>query len=512
MKTGKILDPIHGTIGITEIEKFVINQKIFGRLRKVKQNTLLNYVFPGANHTRFEHSIGVMHLSEEIFNKSNENVNITELKNEKYNIEKKYSTIHELIDDDFQSRVTLQELRLSALLHDIGHGPTSHKFDDFTITGNTLLSILKSEKSIFSDYTTYFENYIRKNKLIEKRIEHELVSCVFIIKIINDLKAYEYLTEDSIKIRENIDVKNIIKMIEPSFLPDHEIEYNNNILTNYFNSIISSFPFDADRMDYLFRDSFYSGVKYGFFDLSRILMSILPVKDGNQYTLGIKESGMGSIIRFIQSRNHLYNQVYFHKTNCATNTMLDFVFRHMKGQSVISGIKNYQDYESFYCDNSDEHFFKDTLKSILIENGCDICTDGCIENDVLDELINRNLWKRIYEERIIVNDTKNIDSHKFDENKIRQLRENLEKEGTYILENYSTNKGLKGFEKSKIVIISKKNGVVSNWKDFDDEFKFLNQTNLFIKRIYLRKTFNDAQEYKDIKDSVLDKLKNIINK
>ncbi|WP_299833995.1 HD domain-containing protein [uncultured Tenacibaculum sp.] len=509
MKTGKILDPIHGTIDITEIEKFIINQKLFGRLRKIKQNTLLNYVFPGANHTRFEHSIGVMHLAEEIYNKSNENVEITHLKNEKYSDKKEYKTIRELIrNDEFKGEVLLQELRLAALLHDIGHGPTSHKFDSFTIKGNELLEILKVEEK-FKDYIENFKTYIEE-KGREKRIEHELVSCIFIIDLIDELKKHEYLTKNSKKVRDKINVKNIIKMIEPSFLPDHEIEIGDEMLTDYFNSIISSFPFDADRMDYLYRDSFYSGVKYGFYDLSRILMSVLPVKNkDNRYTLGIKESGLGSIIRFIQSRNHLYSQVYFHKTNCATNTMLDFVFRKMKGKSVFGDINNYEAYKNFYLLNSDEYFFNTTLKSLLNKEGCNTCGEGCIENDVLDELMERKLWKRIYEEKIYVNDSNTIDNEKFDESNLKKIKKGLEKEGKCILEYYSKNKGLKGYKKSKIVIIKKEAEDPLTWDDLieeNDELKFLNQTNVLIKRIYLRKTFDNAREYEDIKKEIIEKL------
>jgi len=507
MKTGKILDPIHGTIGITEIEKFVINQKIFGRLRKVKQNTLLNYVFPGANHSRFEHSIGVMHLAEIIFDKSNENVSITELKNEKYVSTKNYFTIKELVNDEVQYKVLIQELRLAALLHDIGHGPTSHKFDDFTIEGKKLLDILESEKDIFSEHLSTFKKYIEKNELMDKRIEHELVSCVFIIKIIYELKKHKNLTNTSREICERINVNNIIKMIEPSFKNDHEIEYNENNLTDYFNSIISSFPFDADRMDYLYRDSFYSGVKYGSYDLSRILMSLLPVKYKDRYTLGIKMSGLDSVVRFIQSRNHLYNQVYYHKTNCSTNTMLDFVFRHLSNKSVLESVKTYKEYEEFYCKNSDEYFFAETLKGILEENGCEVCGEGCIENDVLDELLERKLWKRIYEERINVKKIEEIDSHKFDKENIDSIKREFEEKGVYILESYSITKGLKGHEKSKIVVIDKnKDNLISDWNTLNDEFEFLNQTNVFIKRIYLRKTFENAEEYSSHKEEILEKL------
>lgn len=514
MKTGKILDPIHGLIEITEIEEFIINQRIFGRLRKVKQNTLLSYIFPGANHTRFEHSIGVMHLSEIIFNKSNENVETTHLKGQKYNKDKQYFTIKYLSNDREFFETKIQELRIAALLHDVGHGPTSHKFDSFTITGNKLLDLLKDSK-FHKHFITEISNYIRKNKLEHKKIEHELVSCIFIIKIIDVLKGHKYFTDYSLRIINQIDVKNILKMIDPEFLPEYEIEIGGKNCTNYFNSIIAGFPFDADRMDYLYRDSFYSGVKYGFFDQSRILMSLLPVEHEGKITLGVKTSGLDSVIRFIQSRNHLYNQVYFHKTNAATNSMLDFVFRHMTDQSVFENVNSYEEFEEFYFRNGDEYFFNTTMKDKLTSNGCDVCKDGCVENDVLDELLERNLWKKTLEARsnIKFDDSElqkisNIENFEkllkekiityyYDSDKLNQLKVKLEKEGIYIQENYSTNIGLKGISKSKMVLIDKanENKTTISWNNINDEMYFLSQTNVFIKRIYVRRTFTDAQEY-----------------
>jgi len=518
MKTGKILDPIHGLIEITEIEEFIINQRIFGRLRKVKQNTLLNYIFPGANHTRFEHSIGVMHLAEIIFNKSNENVETTHLKGQKYNKGKEYDTLREIINDENIFKTTLQELRIAALLHDVGHGPTSHKFDSFTINGNELIALLKESK-YHTDLFNDIRDYIDKKELGTKKIAHELVSCIFIIKIIHELKDNIYFTDYSLNIIENINVKNILKMIDPEFLPNYDITFNGKNCTDYFNSIIAGFPFDADRMDYLYRDSFYSGVKYGFFDQSRILMSLLPVEHEGRLTLGVKSSGLDSVIRFIQSRNHLYNQVYFHKTNSATNSMLDFVFRDIPENAIFDEILTYEDLEDFYFINGDEYFLNFTMKDKLQKHGCDIPNKGCNENDVLDELLERNLWKKTKEHRqnVIFSDLelkdikyyeKNLKAKfkllHFDSNKLTILKNKLEAEGIFIQENYSENVGLKGISKSKMVLIDRdnENKTRNDWNRVNDELSFLSQTNVFIKRIYVRRTFNTAQKFIDITDKI----------
>jgi HD superfamily phosphohydrolase len=149
---GNILDPIHGVIKISEIEKWFIFQKPFNRLKRIKQNTFLYYVFPSANHTRFEHSIGVMHLASEIFEYLCKNYTSYFLKTQKYDVndpkEFRVLDVKNVLQKSGQLEARYQELRLAALLHDVGHGPMSHKFDDFTITKNELLQIVKSEPAI----------------------------------------------------------------------------------------------------------------------------------------------------------------------------------------------------------------------------------------------------------------------------------------------------------------------------------------------------------------------------
>ena len=110
---GSILDPIHGDIKLSEIEKWCISHPLFLRLRKVKQNTFLYYVFPSALHTRFEHSIGVMHLAGKIFDVCKENFATGQKKKEKYG-EPSKSSFFDLINlDETKEEVYYQELRLN---------------------------------------------------------------------------------------------------------------------------------------------------------------------------------------------------------------------------------------------------------------------------------------------------------------------------------------------------------------------------------------------------------------
>ena len=509
MYTGNILDPIHGLIKLSEIEKWIIGQKPFNRLRRVKQNTFLYLVFPSANHTRFEHSIGVMHLAHQIYLNSNDNYETGYYKKEKYKVQETtnfnfFSTRDKLGDNE---EVLVQELRLAALLHDVGHGPMSHKFDQYAITSENLLEILNTDK-VFEPYLDNFKQLLLGHE--KSKIEHEVVSCVFIIKILSDLKHIAKNSKgkfnDSQKVLINkLNPGRIIKMIEPEFNAVEKIEFEGIDYTDFFNSIISSFPLDADRMDYLYRDSYFSGVKYGLYDLSRLLMSFIPVKDNGKVTLAIKESGIDSVIRFIQSRTHLYNQVYFHKTNRAANCMLDFACRKLDNSTPILEARSYSEFESFYWNNSDELFLWNLLRN-------KITTDK--ESKVLDELLNRRLWKRVFQKKIVITPPNKINIDEILE-RVKELTitvlKCLEDIGIDAKMDVFPNKVFKDNEKSKIKIVRKIDSnytLESDWKIFNKELKIL-ECEVYMVRIYLRRQFNSPENFLEIKNKVLEEFSKI---
>ena len=244
----EIRDPIHGLIGLTEKEFNIIDTFPFQRLRKIKQLALANLVFPGGVHTRFEHSIGVLHVAGRIISHLREK--------RKVNIS---------LEEE-------QNIRLAALLHDIGHGPFSHVSEELL--------------------QRHYKGTAPKNEI------HEEIS----VCLIND-------NPEIIKILGKNICKSIIKLLKKE------------TKSNYQHDIVSS-PIDADKMDYLLRDSYYCGVKYGVFDLDRMINVLDVTSEEKGERLSINSEGIETIEQYILAKYFITQQVYQHRIRRITDIMI----------------------------------------------------------------------------------------------------------------------------------------------------------------------------------------------
>jgi len=243
----EVRDPIHGLIEYNDIEEKIINTQIFQRLRGIKQLAHANLVYPGAHHSRFEHSLGVMHLAGKVGNR-------LKLPQEQVN-----------------------NLRLAGLLHDIGHGPFSHV----------------SEQII--------EKYVGKSILNKYKAQNiqEMLSIIFIEK---NEEIRRILSDDEVN-----GIKILLQKEERRTLQ---------------KDIISG-PIDVDKFDYLLRDSYFAGVKYGTFDIDKVIESLIPVDmSRTEKQLGIREEGIYSIEQLLLAKYHMNVQVYQHRLRRITDAML----------------------------------------------------------------------------------------------------------------------------------------------------------------------------------------------
>lgn len=229
-------DPVYGLISIpSEIVYDIIEHRYFQRLRRIKQLGLTDYVYPGAVHTRFQHTLGAVHLIS---------LAITVLKSKGVEI-----------TDEEEEAVTL-----AILLHDIGHGPFSHTL----------------EKRIICEYN------------------HEELSLLYMESLNKEFGGKLSL---AIKIFKN--------------------EYDKKFL----HQLVSS-QLDVDRLDYLRRDSFYTGVSEGVISSDRIIKMLHVHND----QLVVEAKGIHSIEKFLIARWLMYWQVYLHKTVVSAEQLLIKIF------------------------------------------------------------------------------------------------------------------------------------------------------------------------------------------
>lgn len=235
----EIRDPIHGYIYISEDEKEIIDNSIFQRLRRIRQLSGAHLTYPGAQHTRFDHSIGAMHLAKLAA--------------------KRLSSI---IDIKPQY---IDEIKIAALLHDVGHGPFSHLFEE----------VLAERRNI-------------SHEDITKRVIQET-------EIKDILQKHSYQTK---------------------IIPDLAIGLSQK-RPSYMNELVGG-GLSVDTMDYLPRDSYFTGVEYGQVDIHRIINSFSIIHNH----LALDQAALYAFESLMISRYEMFRSVYFHRTVRAAEIMM----------------------------------------------------------------------------------------------------------------------------------------------------------------------------------------------
>lgn len=239
-------DAVHGYIHVTDLLIWqLINSPEFQRLRRISQLGGARMVFSSAEHSRFSHGLGAYELARLLL----ENVN-----------------------DVKESLTSLEKMTIlcAALLHDVGHGPFSHAFEQI------------------------------------HPIPHEYYSTLLVTQ--PTTKLYELLSA------VHQDLPELVSLAIQSKHP--------NIIVN---QLISS-PLDVDRLDYLLRDAYHTGTPYGKLDLERLLR-VMTVVDNR---IVFKSSGVPALENYFIGRSHMYQSVYYHPVSISFETMLEKVIKRIK--------------------------------------------------------------------------------------------------------------------------------------------------------------------------------------
>ncbi|RBQ22564.1 Deoxyguanosinetriphosphate triphosphohydrolase-like protein [Candidatus Methanobinarius endosymbioticus] len=282
-------DSVHGNVSLNEFEVKVMDSPQIQRLRRIKQLGFISLVYPGANHSRLEHSIGTMFLGSKLAN--------------------------HLELSDYNKKL----VRIAALLHDAGHGPFSH------------VSEAVSE------------------------VKHEVLTA----KVIEETSLNDIISKE-------FDPKEIIDIVNGK---------------GPLGPIVSG-ELDVDRMDYLIRDSHYTGVAYGVIDADRIIANL---KLKQYLILDIK--GVQAAEEALVARYQMYPSVYQHHTTRIVNAMFRRCLKRVFNEGLVDSkdMYKYDDSDMLcMCRNVDETESKD--KKFI--------------KDIITRLDNRNLLKSVCSTRL----------------------------------------------------------------------------------------------------------------
>ena len=311
----RVLDPIHKYITFSKEESRLIDSVVFQRLRHIRQLGFAEFAFPGAVHNRFLHSLGVCHLAGRAFDSL---------------LFPKKATPPSKKQREFRKL-----LRITALLHDLGHGPLSH----ISETAMPPLADLK------------IQGYAKTSSKEKAGHEHYTLKLILETEI---KQILENMDIDPFCIAHLVD-KNI-PLSDKNFFISEGVDFK-----PLLKQIISS-ELDMDRMDYLQRDSFFCGTDYGFCDHEWILNNLRVHIEKNQAFLGIGRKAMYSVESFLLGRRHMDLAVYFHNKMVAMDEMLCqyFLSKNHNSFRIPTDTKDY-----IHCTDDDllEHLKADAEKN-----------------------------------------------------------------------------------------------------------------------------------------------------
>jgi len=259
---GEIKDPVHGYVYITEAEKNIIDTYSMQRLRRLRQLAGSEYVYPGANHTRFEHSLGVMYLAGQVL----ENPNISRV-----------------VSDE-----EIDMCRVSALLHDCGHGPFSHVFEHL---------LIKNLGKTHEDITAWI---IEKSEVSDK------------------LSKMGYNSK------------------EIAGLAVGKLHKKNRA---FLDQIISS-AVDVDKQDFIVRDTYHTGAEYGFVDVYRLIHALDLLGEN----LAVELGALSALEAFFIARIESFKSIYFHRVGRAAQIMLATAMEKANNELGLTAFKTPEEY------------------------------------------------------------------------------------------------------------------------------------------------------------------------
>ena len=330
-------------------EARIVDCLVFQRLRHIRQLGFAEFAFPGAVHNRFLHSLGVYHLAGLFFDS---------LFKQHWISSRKKTQFRQLV-------------RLTALLHDVGHGPLSHNSEK-------AMPPLSHLSLPFAENSHYFTNVQTNGQELKAAHEHYTVKFILESELADLIKDLD------------IDPWCVAHLIDPSIpLKEKDFFISEGVdFQPILKQIISS-DVDVDRMDYLQRDSFFCGVDYGFCDHHWIVNNLHIHLNNDQAFLAVGEKAIYSVENFLLGRRHISLALYFHSKMVGMGEMLYHYFEspdcHFR---IPSQLKDYI--------NCTDVFLFNHLKEVAKDN------------EWARRIVENNPYEKAYESRYFYHSYENV--------------------------------------------------------------------------------------------------------
>lgn len=287
----RVRDPIHGALFVADDEVALLDSPFFQRLRGIKQLGFGDLAFPGATHTRHAHSLGAMHLATRLFDQVFP------------------PGAGSRLPEAERARLR-QTVRTAAMCHDLGHMPLSHASEKIA---PPRASLALPAWLPAANATASHEDFTAKILL-----DSDLAATV------RRVFGPGGVTAEA--------VVGLVAGVDPPGGSPYAV--GGTDFGPLLRQIVSG-ELDADRMDYLLRDTYYTGVNYGHFDIDWIMQNLAAVIDGGRAYLGLSKVAVFAFEDFLLSRFHMFVSVYHHHTSVGFDHMLQRYYGECPGEFQV---------------------------------------------------------------------------------------------------------------------------------------------------------------------------------